>query len=77
MFGLGKKEETTKTMYIEGMRCEHCKASVEKALNAIAGVKAEVKLDAKTARLKLAKAVGDDKLKTAVEDLGFEVTGIE
>ncbi len=77
MFGLGKKEETTKTMHIEGMHCNHCKANVEKALNAIAGVEAVVNLDAKTAELNLTKAVGDDKLKTAVEDLGFEVTGIE
>lgn len=77
MFGLGKKEETTKTMHIEGMHCNHCKANVEKALNAITGVEAAVDLDKKTAQLKLTKAVGDDKLKTVVEDLGFEVTGIE
>lgn len=77
MFGLGKKEEMTKTMHIEGMRCGHCKANVEKALNAISGVKAEVNLDTKTAALNLTKAVSDDTLKNAVENLGFEVTGIE
>lgn len=77
MFGFGKKEETVKTMHIEGMHCGHCKANVEKALNALGGVSAEVNLDAKTAEVKLTKTVGDDVLKTAVEDLGFEVTGIE
>lgn len=77
MFGFVKKEETVKTMHIEGMHCGNCKANVEKALNALSGVSAEVNLDAKTAEVKLTKTVGDDALKTAVEDLGFEVTGIE
>lgn len=77
MFGFGKKEETSKTMHIEGMHCGHCKANVEKALNAIAGVTAEVNLDTKTAEVKLTKTVGNDILKTAVEDLGFEVVSID
>lgn len=77
MFGFGKKEETARTMRIEGMHCGHCKANVEKALNAISGVKAEVNLDAKTAELKLTKDISDSTLKTAVEDLGFEVIGID
>lgn len=77
MFGFGKKEETAKTMHIEGMHCGNCKANVEKVLNAISGVSAQVNLDAKTAEVKLRKNVSDETLKTAVEDLGFEVTGIE
>lgn len=77
MFGFGKKEETVKTMHIDGMHCQNCKANVEKALNAVSGVKAEVNLDAKTAELRLTKEVSDSTLKTAVEALGFEVTGIE
>lgn len=77
MFGLGKKEKITKTMHIEGMHCGHCKANVEKALNAISGVSAEVDLDAKTAQLSMAKMVSDETLKTAVEDLGFEVVQID
>lgn len=76
MFGFNK-EETTKIMHIEGMHCGHCKANVEKALNAISGASAEVDLDKKIAEVKMKKAVDDSVLKTAVEDLGFEVTAIE
>ena len=44
------KEDTNMiTMKIEGMMCAHCKAAVEKALNAVDGVKAAVDLEAKTA----------------------------
>lgn len=77
MFGLGKKETITKIMHIEGMHCGNCKANVEKALNAISGVNAEVDLDAKTAQLSISKKVSDETLKNAVEDLGFEVMKIE
>lgn len=76
MFGFNKNE-TEKTIHIEGMHCNNCKANVEKALNAISGVKAEVDLDKKIAGVKMKKAVDDSTLKTAVEDLGFEVTSIE
>ena len=41
-----------KKMLIEGMKCMHCKANVEKALKGVAGVTdAEVDLEAKTARI--------------------------
>lgn len=40
----------TKTLVIEGMMCNHCKATVEKALSGVPGVKsAVVDLGAKTA----------------------------
>ena len=39
-----------KTMAVEGMKCMHCKASVEKALKAVDGVlDAEADLESKTA----------------------------
>ncbi len=66
-----------KTMTIEGMSCGHCSARVEKALNELAGVKAEVNLEEKTAFIELSDEVGDDVLKKAVEDAGYEVTGIK
>ena len=60
-------------MLIDGMKCMHCKASVEKALKGVAGVtEAEVDLDAKTARIILDEEVADDALMTAVKDKGFE-----
>ncbi|MCC8170068.1 MAG: cation transporter [Oscillospiraceae bacterium] len=77
MFGFTKKEIIEKTMHIEGMHCGHCKANVEKALNAISGVSAEVDLEKKVAAVKLVKNVVVDKIKEAVEDIGLEVVAID
>ncbi len=59
-------------MKIEGMSCGHCKARVEKALNAIEGVEAKVDLAAKSAEITLTRDVGEDALRAAVEDAGYE-----
>ena len=62
-----------KKMLIDGMKCMHCKASVEKALKGVAGVtEAEVDLEAKTARIVLVADVADDVLMAAVKEKGFE-----
>ena len=67
-----------KTIRIEGMSCNHCKSSVEKALSAVSGVsKAEVDLAAKTAAVEADGAVADEALKKAVTDAGFEVIDIK
>ncbi len=66
-----------KTMKIEGMMCVHCKANVEKALNAIPGVTAQVDLDAGTANLTCSQEVTDDALTAAVTEAGYEVKGVE
>lgn len=71
-----KEEKMMITMKIEGMACGHCKAAVEKALNAIEGVQAQVNLEAKTAEVQ-AEGVDAEMLKKAVEDAGYEVVGIE
>ena len=45
-----------KKMVINGMKCMHCKATVEKALKEVPGVSdAEVDLDEKTATITLEK----------------------
>jgi heavy metal translocating P-type ATPase len=67
----------TKTLSVEGMSCAHCSARVEKALNAIDGVEASVNLSEKTAVVNLSKEVSDEALKKAVDDAGYEVTGIK
>lgn len=73
-----KGENTmTKQMIVEGMSCGHCSARVEKALNGIDGVQARVDLEAKTAFIELSSEVGDDVLKKAVEDAGYEVVEIK
>ncbi|MCQ2441604.1 MAG: heavy-metal-associated domain-containing protein [Oscillospiraceae bacterium] len=69
----------TKTLVIEGMRCMHCKANVEKALSAVPGVKsAVVDLEKKTATVTtgLLAKVADADLVKAVTDLGFQFKSI-
>ena len=71
-----QQEEPTmqKTLTIEGMMCAHCAAHVEKALNALPGVTAVVDLAAKTAVV--TGDAGDESLKKAVADAGYQVTDI-
>ena len=74
-----KKEENimTKTITIEGMMCNHCKASVEKALTAVAGVTGvTVELEAKTAAVASLEGVADEVLSKAVTDAGYTVVSI-
>ena len=62
-----------KKLHVEGMMCMHCKASVEKALGALAGVTAvAVDLDAKTATVTCEASVLDADLVAAVEKKGFK-----
>lgn len=66
----------TKTMIVEGMMCKMCKAHVEKALNAIEGVSAEVSLEEKKAVITLCAEVSDEALTAAVTEAGYEVISI-
>jgi copper chaperone CopZ len=62
-----------KKMVINGMKCMHCKATVEKALKEVPGVSdAEVDLDEKTATITLEKKISDDVLLEKVREKGFE-----
>lgn len=70
-----ESNDNMKTMIIEGMMCEHCKAHVEKALNAIDGVTATVDLANKSASI--TGDVADDVLTKAVTDAGYEVISIK
>ena len=65
-----------KTIYIEGMACGHCSARIEKALNAIPGVRATVDLDAKCAHVVLTQEVSEQVLRDTVEAEGYTVTDI-
>lgn len=75
-----QKEERTmkmKTIKIEGMQCNHCKMSVEKALKKIDGIEnIEVDLDKKQAIIKTSKEVEDIQIKSAIEEEGFKVIEI-
>lgn len=62
-----------KKLLVEGMMCNHCKATVEKALSAVPGVSsAVVDLQAKTATVALSEDVADAALFDAVKAKGFE-----
>ena len=64
----------TKTIFIEGMQCNHCKMSVEKALSAIEGVtKAEVDLENKNAVIEMTKEIEDSKIREVIEEIGFKI----
>ena len=75
-----EKERTntmTKVISIEGMMCNHCTGTVQKALEAVEGVKAvTMSLEQKNAAVELASDVADEVLTKAVVDAGYEVKGI-
>lgn len=57
---------------IEGMMCGHCKARVEKALKAVAGVETvEISLENKTATV--TGSADPAALRQAVTDAGYQV----
>jgi Cu+-exporting ATPase len=75
-----EKERTntmTKVISIEGMMCNHCTGTVQKALEAVEGVTAvTMSLEQKNATVELASDVADDVLAKAVTDAGYEVKGV-
>ena len=78
---VSKKDQTgrkgmRKTVIIEGMVCSHCAGRVERALNALPGVRATVDLNKKCAVVESASEVSDDVLKQAVQKAGYEVVAI-
>lgn len=74
-----QKEEIgmKKVLKIEGMMCNHCTGRVEKALNDLDGVTAEVSLEGKSATVTLSKDVSDETLVQTVTDAGYEVVDIQ
>jgi Cu+-exporting ATPase len=72
------KEEINmeKIVKVEGMSCAHCQMRVEKVLNSLDGVEeAKVNLEEKRAIIK--GNADNDAVRKAIEDAGYEVTGIE
>ena len=64
----------TKTIKIEGMQCNHCKMTVEKALGAIDGVtKVEVDLEGKSVMIESMQEIKDNKIKEVIEEAGFTI----
>ena len=57
---------------IEGMSCGHCKAAVEKALKAVAGVETAV-VDLEKKQAVVTGDAAMEAMREAVEDAGYEV----
>jgi len=67
-----------KKILVEGMSCGHCVNHVKEALSELKGVTGvNVNLASKTAILEASVDIKDEDIKFAVEDAGYEVTGIE
>lgn len=64
-----------KKIAIEGMSCEHCVAHVKEALEGLGASAVDVSLDGGYAVCDTDKS--DAELKSAIEDEGYDVTGIE
>lgn len=68
----------TETIKIEGMMCEHCEATVKKALENIPEVEqAQVDHQKGTAVVMLNKEIDDVQLKKVIEDKDYTVLGFE
>lgn len=77
---LRKKEDELmeKTLHIKGMMCEHCEATVKKALEAVDGVKsATADHNTGTAVVELNTAVSDEALTAAVTAKDYVVEKID
>ena len=73
------KEEKlmNKTIKIDGMMCQHCEATVKKALEAVKGVdSAQVSHVSGTAEVALNADVADGELRKAVEEKGYTVVSV-
>lgn len=73
-----EESENMKTIYIEGMSCNHCKMTVEKVLRNLDGVdNVEVSLEDKKAIIKTNKDVSDEEIRKVIEEEGYEVKEIK
>ncbi len=70
-------KQMEKTVKIEGMMCDHCKATVEKALSSLDGVTSlNVSLSDGVANITLSKDIPDKAIKAAVKNAGYKAVEI-
>ncbi len=65
---------TTKTFKVNGMRCNHCKANVERAIAALPEVTA-VNIDLTSGMVEVSGKVSSSEVAKVIKQLGFEVEG--
>jgi len=76
--GKSNMKEITKTIGINGMQCNHCKMSVEKALNGINGVnQVIVDLENKNATITSNTNIDNEIITQVITEAGFEVVEIK
>lgn len=61
------------TIRIKGMSCQHCVASVTKALEELPGV-SDVKVDLDKGEASFNGSVDDQKIRDAIANIGFEAS---
>lgn len=68
-----------KLFYIEGMTCMHCVNTVNKAIEALEGVKSfDTKLDKKYSEVEYDEAkLSEADIKSAIEEWGYKVVDIK
>lgn len=68
--------ETELSYVVDGMSCEHCKASVTEEVSRVAGVRAvDVDLDSKVVRVRGAD-VDDAAVRAAIDEAGYEAVPV-
>lgn len=65
-----------KTIRISGMHCAHCVTHVTEALNQIPGVRARVSLAEGSAHIAYDREISEQQLRQALEQIGYQVSGI-
>lgn len=65
-----------KTVYIDGMHCDHCKNTVERYINQIDGAVAKVNLKKNLAVVSYDREIKDEDIIRAVKRADFTVTKI-
>ena len=67
-----EKVIATKTLRVEGMRCNNCRVRVQNKLNEIDGVNAKVNIEKKIATVQLGRDIPDEELIRAIGSMGYE-----
>lgn len=74
-----KEQKMEKTIKIKGMMCSHCEMHVQKALEALEGVESAIASHEKgsaVVTLKEGASLDEAKVKSAVEEAGYEFVGM-
>jgi copper chaperone len=66
---------TTSIYSVPGISCGHCKAAIEGEVGKVEGVEqVEVDVEARTVRVE--GSAGEDAVRAAVDEAGYEVAGL-